>query len=117
MKKTKNIVSTLTLAGILTAINPAIAQTVSYTGVSDIDMVYYGINWLLGFVLVFAVFMLIRGGFDWMRSGGNKPAESGSWNKIRNAIVAVVIVLFIWVVSTVVVTFVFGSNVAARGLS
>lgn len=117
MKKNRTIQS-LFLASIMAFIGaPVSAQTVSYTGVSNIDMVYYGINWILGVILIFAVYSLIRGGFDWMKSGGNKPSESGSWNKIRNSIIAVVFVLFVWVVSTVVVTFVFGSDVAARGFS
>lgn len=56
------------------------------------------INIVLGFLGIIAVVMLITGGYQWMMAGGNDETVKEAKNRIKNAVIGLVIVFAAYII-------------------
>ncbi len=71
------------------------------------------VQWFLSALSLFAVLMIIIGGYTWMTAGGNEEKIKKAKSLIQTTIIGLVIILFSWAIYIFVVTTVL--NVTSAG--
>ncbi len=91
----------LTILFVTSAV-PALAQVnTSYEGIalsdrSPVEVVLYLLAWVLGILAIFAVVLVLYGGFVWMTSGGNEEKVANAKAILKNALIGLLIILSAW---------------------
>lgn len=56
------------------------------------------IQWILGLLGLFAVIMILYGGFTWMTAGGNEEKVEKAKKIVTAAVIGLVIILVAWAI-------------------
>lgn len=68
------------------------------------------INWLLGFVGLILFIIILYSGFEYMTAGADTEKTKNALQRIKNAVIGVLIISLSWVISGVVLNFFFGEE-------
>lgn len=84
----------------------------STTGLPSKDAkltVIAAVQYVLSFLALIAVVIILWSGFEWMTAGGNEDRLRSAKDRLRNAVVGIVIILLAWAIASFTVNVV--SNV------
>lgn len=74
------------------------------------DFVVNGVNFFLGFILVFAVLMALVGGYQILASAGDEAAYKKGLTYLKNAVVAILLVFGIGIVLNTILSLLEGNS-------
>lgn len=68
------------------------------------------INWLLGFVGLILFFIILYSGFEYMTAGADTEKTKRALQRVKNALIGLLIISLSWVISGVILNFFFGED-------